>query len=217
LRLPKPTNRTVVIGSTGSGKTQFSVWLLTTRDFQKRPWVIIDFKGDELLEDIGAKKISVQDYPKEPGLYIMSPLPGDDDFINQFFYRCWANENIGVFIDEGYMLPPTTKHYRWFAACLTQGRSKHIEIITCTQRPVKCDKFVFTQANFIAVFNMNYKDDRKIVSAYLNDYQPSLLPRFHCLWYDVDEQKQGVFSPVPEAHILMSAFDKKLDNSPMKI
>jgi len=217
VKLPTGDNRTVVIGSTGSGKTQFSVWLLSTRDFYRRPWVIFDFKGDKLLEEIGAKEIPLTYYPKEPGLYIYRPLPGDDDLVNQFFYRAWATENIGVYIDEGYMLPKFTNHFKWFRACLTQGRSKHIEMIVCSQRPVFLDKFVFTESNFFAIFNMNYAEDRKHVSAYLDNRKPGLLPKYHCLWYDVGEQKSTAFSPVPPAQTLVNTFAKKLDLKPIKL
>lgn len=214
VKLPKADNRTAVIGSTGSGKTQFSVWLLSTRDFMLRPWVIFDFKGDALLEEIGAKEISLRQFPREPGLYIVRPLPGDEILVSNFFFQCWANGDIGIYIDEGYMVP---KNDRWFRACLTQGRSKHIEMIVCSQRPVFLDKFVFTESNFFAIFNMNYAEDRKHVAAYLDNRKPGLLPKYHCLWYDVGEQKSAAFKPVPEANKLIETFAKKLDLKPVKI
>lgn len=217
VKLPGPDSRTAVIGSTGSGKTQFSVWLLSTVDFNRRPWFIFDFKGDELLDEIGATEITLHQFPKEPGLYILRPLPGSDDQVNEFFYKCWANENVGVYIDEGYMLPKFTNTYKWFRACLTQGRAKHIQMIICSQRPVFLDKFVFTESNYFAIFNMNYSEDRKQVAAYLDNRRPSLLPKYHCLWYQVAEQRSNNFSPVPTAEKLIATFAKRLDKKPVKI
>lgn len=214
VNLPQSDHRTAVIGSTGTGKTQFSVWLLSIRDFHKRPWFIFDFKGDELLDNIGAKEISLKDWPKEPGLYIIRPLPGDEPFVSHFFYKCWLNENCGIYVDEGYMLP---KNDRWVRACLTQGRSKHIEMIICSQRPVFLDKFVFTESNFFVIFNMNYAEDRKHVAAYLDNRKPNLLPKFHCLLYDVGGQKSTTLGPVPDAETLIATFAKKLDLKPVKI
>jgi DNA helicase HerA-like ATPase len=213
-QLPKGDNRTAVIGSTGSGKTQFSVWLLSTRDFLYRPWVIFDFKGDILLEQIGAKEISLRQFPREPGLYICRPLPGEDALVSNFFYQCWANENVGIYIDEGYMVP---KNDKWFRACLTQGRAKRIEMIVCSQRPVFLDKFVFTESNYFAIFNMNYSEDRKHVAAYLDNRKPGLLPKYHCLWHDVAGQGSVTFSPVPSAEKLIADFARKLDLKPVKI
>lgn len=215
VNLPTPDKRTSVIGSTGSGKTQFAVWLLSSRDFHIRPWVIFDFKGDKLIGDIGAIPISLNSKPpKSPGLYIVQPLPGDEHLVSRFLQECWSQENIGIYIDEGYMLP---KLDRWFRACLTQGRSKLIEMIILSQRPVWMDKYVFTEANYFAVFKLNSIEDRKHVSNFLDGNRPIVLPQYHCLWYDVDRQRADVFAPVPTADELISTFAKRLNNKPVLI
>lgn len=215
IKLPRSDNRTAVIGSTGSGKTQFSVWLLSHRDFNIRPWIIWDFKGDELLGDLGAKEISLNfGPPKEPGLYIIRPLPGDDYLISNFLMKCWQQENIGLYFDEGYMVP---KNDRWFRACLTQGRAKHIEMIVCSQRPVFLDKFVWTESNFFAVFNLTNSEDRKKVGEYMDGTRGKLLPQYHSLWYHVGGQASSILGPVPDSDTLISIFEKRLDNKPVKI
>lgn len=213
-KLPNTSDRTTVIGSTGSGKTQFSVFLLSSRDFHLRPWFIFDYKGDKLLAKIGAKEIGLKTFPKEPGLYIIRPLPGEEELVSAFFLKCWERENVGIYIDEGYMLP---KNDRWFRACLTQGRSKHIEIITCSQRPVFLDKFVFTETGFFAIFNMNYLEDRKHVAAYLDNRKPSLLPKYECLWYNVSDQHSAQFKPVPETSELVKKFQIRLSKKTTRI
>lgn len=214
IRLPGPDARTAVMGSTGSGKTQLSVWLLTTRDVHNRPWFIFDFKGDALLDELGATPISLTAFPREPGLYILRPLPGDEALVSQFFYKCWLNENCGIYIDEGYMVP---KNDKWFRACLTQGRSKHVEMIVCSQRPRFLDTFVFTESTFFAIMNINYLEDRKHVGAYLDNRRPTLLPAYHSLWYDVAAQRSNILGPVPDADALISSFRKKLENKPVKL
>lgn len=214
-RLPGPENRTVIIGSTGSGKTQFAVALLSVRDFHLRPWFIFDFKGDKLIDALGAEEISLnQKPPTKPGLYIVRPLPGDDHLVSNFLMQLWAQENVGIYIDEGYMVP---KLDRWFRACLTQGRSKRIEMMILSQRPKWMDTFNFTEASFIALFNINFEEDRKHVAAYLGGTRPSLLPKYHCLWYDVDRQKSAIMEPVPDAETLIERFHKRLENRPVRI
>ena len=205
-KLPESDNRTAVIGSTGSGKTFFSVWLLSTKDFTDRPAVIINSKGDKLLESLGAKPWSLNKFPKEPGLYIINPLPGDDALLSRFFYLCWLHENILVYIDEGYMMP---KNDRWFRACLTQGRSKNIEMIICSQRPVFLDKFVWTESSYFVVFNLTNREDRKKVGEYMDGEKPVLLPKHHSLWYDVGEQKSLKLGPVPDKDTLIARFNRR--------
>lgn len=214
IRLPTPDNRTAVIGSTGSGKTQFSVWLLSTRDFHRRPCVLFDFKGDKLLDALGAKEIGLNSPPTQPGLYIVRPLPGDEILVSNFLMKCWANENIILYFDEGYMVP---KNDRWFRACLTQGRSKNIEMIVCSQRPVFLDKFVWTESSYFAIFNLNNMEDRKKVGEYLDGMRPKTLPKYHSLWYDVSGQSSHILGPVPDATTLIETFKKRLNNKPVKI
>lgn len=214
-KLPTPDKRTSVIGSTGSGKTQFAVWLLSTRNFDVRPWVIFDFKGDALLDKLGAREWSLANKPPvDPGLYIVRPLPGDEILVSTFLRNCWAQEHIGIYIDEGYMLPKLDK---WFRACLTQGRSKLIEMIILSQRPVWMDKYVFTEANFFAVFKLNSIEDRKHISNFLDGTRPKVLPKYHCLWYDVDNQDATIFKPVPSADELLATFQKRLSKRAIKI
>ena len=53
LRGPNDTDRTIIVGRTGSGKSQFAVALLSTRNWSEDkinptpaiPWFIIDYKG----------------------------------------------------------------------------------------------------------------------------------------------------------------------------
>jgi len=131
VRLPDSTKRTAVIGSTGSGKTRGGIWLLSSRDWDVRPWVIIDFKHDDFIARIpGLQEIRVTDAPpKRPGLYVVRPHPDDQAELDQFMYRCWDQENIGLFFDEGLMVGKNGRS-RWMRALLTQGRSKHIPMIT---------------------------------------------------------------------------------------
>lgn len=208
IRLPTSDKRTAVIGSTGSGKTRFAAWLLSSRDYTDRPWCIFDFKGDEFLEQIPATPWSIQSSPpKDAGLYIVRPLPGEEVLVSNFFYKCWAQENIGIYIDEGYMLPKLDK---WFRSCLTMGRSKHIEMIILSQRPVWMDKYVFTEADFFSVFRINSIEDRKHLKNFLDGGILPDLPKYHSLWYDVGHQQSNILQPVPIDNDVLNIFRKRL-------
>jgi DNA helicase HerA-like ATPase len=99
ITLPRFDKRTAIIGSTGSGKTQLAVWLLSSRDFHKRPWIIFDFKGDELIEAIGPREINVYGAPpKKPGLYVVRPIPGRDDKAVEDFLWLVGNKKTSAFM-----------------------------------------------------------------------------------------------------------------------
>lgn len=209
ITLPRYDKRTAIIGSTGSGKTQLAVWLLSSRDFDRRPWVIFDFKGDELIEAINPHEINIYGPPpKKPGLYVVRPIPQrDDKAVEDFLWKCWAQEYIGIYIDEGYMLGARNPALN---ACLTQGRSKSIEMIILSQRPVWMSKFVFSESNYFAIMNLTLADDRKYVQGYIGGHEISLLPKYHSLWYDGDGQKGTVLAPVPGRDELLSRFENRL-------
>ena len=216
ITLPRYDKRTAIIGSTGSGKTQFAVWLLSSRDFHRRPWIIFDFKGDELIEAIGPQEINVYGAPpKKPGLYVVRPIPErDDKAVEDFLWQIWANGGTGIYIDEGYMLGARNPALN---ACLTQGRSKHIEMMILSQRPVWMSKFVFSESNYFAVMNLTLLDDRKFVSGYVAGTPINLLPRYHSLWYDCDGQRGTVLKPVPGRDELLRRFEERLSRKVKRI
>lgn len=209
VRLPESDDRTLIIGATGSGKTNAGVWLLHTRDWHKRPWVILDFKGEKLFRELDLTPLNLTDkLPTEAGIYWVRILPSQENEVSEFFMRCYEHENIGIYIDEGYMLPYQD---RWVRACLTQGRSKNIELICLTQRPVRIDVFFLSEASFIGIFSLRVKDDRKRVSEYMNGAEIRVLPQYHWSWYDVVNDKLTTFQPVPPPSKLVEQFKVDLE------
>lgn len=211
VRLPDNTKRTTILGSTGSGKTRAGVWLLSTRDFNKRPWVIIDFKCDDFIADIpGLKEISITDKPpKKPGLYVARPHPDDQEAVDKFLELCWAQEDVGLFFDEGLMIGKNGRS-RWMRALLTQGRSKHIPMIILSQKPVWIDTWVMSESDYLWTFRLNRPSDRDVVQEYMTTLMNKRLPPFYSYWYDVGSDRLSVFSPVPDDKSILSVFRKRL-------
>lgn len=207
LRLPGPTHRTAVVGRTGSGKTQAAVWHLSRQNFDKMPWVIFDYKTDDLINSIeGAQHIALGEVPKQAGIYIVHPLPSEQTEVEEYLWKLWARENVGVYVDEGYMLGDN----KAFESILTQGRSKRIPVIVLSQRPAWITRFVFSEADFFQVFHLNDKRDKKTVEAFLPQNLSSRLPDFHSFYYDVGRDALHTFAPVPDADTLMEAFSARL-------
>lgn len=211
-RLPNRSQRVAVVGRTGSGKTQFGFWLLSLAPFDKMPYIMIDYKGEDLFASSDRiKEIGFKDIPKEPGLYRISPLPEkDDEAMDEWMWKIWQRENIGLFIDEGYRLP---KPGNAFNACLTQGRSKHIPVICLTQRPSWISRFVFSEADFYAVFHLNEKGDKKRVQEFIPREKIDIEQRledYHANWYDVGKDNAFELLPVEEAATLTERIHNRL-------
>lgn len=206
---PTIQHRVAVMGSTGSGKTQFGVWLLSLAPFDQQPYIIFDYKREHLFAQTDRiKEIGVGELPKQPGVYIVRMMPAQHVEVNDYLLKIWDHENVGLFFDEAYMLPDKDG----LSAVLTQGRSKNIPAIILTQRPAWISRFVFSEANHYAVFRLNDLDDRKTVRRFL---PPSTdlttdLPNYHSLWYTVGKREAVPLLPVPGEADLLERLESRL-------
>lgn len=210
MRLPNDTERHVIIGTTGSGKTVFGCWCLSQRNFDEMPWLIVDFKRDDLIGKIPRlEEISIDDkIPKRKGLYVVRPsiVDTEDGAVTDMFYRIWERENIGVFIDEGYMIKPRDTGLR---TLLTQGRSKHVPMINLSQRPSFVSPWLLSESEFKTIFYLDNPADIERVNQYMPAVDPSKLPDHHCYWYQRSGRELRSMSPCPPEGEILDAFDRK--------
>lgn len=209
MRLPNDTQRLTVVGATGSGKTHAALWHLSRRNYDAKPWIIYDFKNDELINSIdNLQELGFNDpLPKQAGLYVVHPSPADTDEVEQQMWRIWSQENIGVYIDEGYMVGTNNRGFR---ALLTQGRSKRIPMITLSQRPVWLDRFVFSESEFYQIFRLQHRGDVANVEQFVPYDLSERLPEYHSYYYDVPQNTLIVAKPVPDQAVILDTFDLKL-------
>lgn len=203
-----------LIGRTGSGKTQAGAWVLSLAAFDRMPFIMIDYKGDELLNDIDyVKEIGIQEKPpKQPGLYILHARPDQAEEMEAFLWRVWEKERIGMYVDEVYALPKSGKSPAG-TALLTQGRSKKIPFIGLTQRPTWCTRFLFSEADFYGVFGLNDKRDRDTVRAFMDTDLEAPLPQYHFRYFDVAQNRTYLLRPVPDRDTILGRFHDRLKPS----
>ncbi len=199
----------VIVGATGSGKTHAALWHLSNQNFDTKPWIVYDYKNDELINAVeGARHISFDTpLPDAPGLYVIHPLPDQNAEVEDHMFRVWGKENTGVYVDEGFMIG---NNNRGFRALLTQGRSKHVPMIILSQRPVWLDRFVFSEASFFQVFRLQHRGDRRLVNEFIPVSIERRLPEFYSFYYDVSANKLSIVSPMPDADTILDTFEIKL-------
>lgn len=198
--LPGAADRTVIIGQTGSGKTVQGAWLLSKQRFDKRPWVALNFKDEELWHRVGdppMRPLRLGAMPAKRGLYRMDVHPGDEDALEDWLWKIWERGNVGIFADEVSLVPQK----RAFKAILRQGRSKLIPVIACTQRPVDCDREVFTEAQYRSFFGLEDTRDYQVIRGLFGDRDikeaARTLKRHWSLWWDVKQRELSVLKPAP--------------------
>jgi DNA helicase HerA-like ATPase len=208
--LPRSDERVLILGSTGSGKTTMGAWLLSQAPFDEIPYVIIDYKRDELLNSIDFRReLGLTEHPKEPGLYHIKPNPIiDDDAMEEWLRGIWTRQNVGLYADEALRIP--TGRTGSYEGILTQGRALRIPVISLSQRPVDLTRYAFSEANHVVTFNLTDRRDRKKVSEYVPidpDYE---LPDYHSIWYNVGHRQHYSLAPVPNDNEIRQIFFDRL-------
>jgi hypothetical protein len=211
-RWPGPSSQTAIIGQNGSGKTVAALWHFSRSNFTEQPWIVFDYKGEEEIGSIEkAEYIGIGELPKRPGIYIVQPTGQDDENVDLWFDAIRERERIGIYVDEGYMVPNQPPRYNGLRNLLVQGRSKHIPRLLLSQRPSMVSRFVFSEANFHQVYFLADKRDHQIVSGFIPNYDGrSDLPDFHSRYYDVGKRRLTILQPVPKAEVSLQVIEDRL-------
>lgn len=212
-RLPTEEQRVTVVGRTGSGKTWFGAWLLSKAPFHRQPYFIVDYKGDKLLRSIeGVREVSLYEkLPKTPGLFTVRPALHEEDAMEAWLWNVWQHERIGLYFDEAFMLPNSGYSRRGaLQAILTQGRSKKIPVISLVQRPSQISLFVFSEADYYAVFHLNRRQDRKTMTDLGDGLDATDMPPYHSTWYDVGADDNYKMLPVPDGEQIAYDIERRL-------
>jgi hypothetical protein len=206
---PGDTDRIVIVGTTGSGKTVAGMYHLSQRDLSSKVWIVYDFKRDELINSIkSAEHVSLaQPLPERPGVYVVHPRPGNEDLVDDHMFRIWERQDIGVYVDEGYMIGNRSPGFR---ALLTQGRTLHIPMIVLSQRPVFMDRFVFSESQYFQIFRLQHQDDIINTQKFVPYDLSKRLPRYHSYYYNAVDDRLVVLSPVPDTNAILDTFETKL-------
>lgn len=207
VNFPDDTQRLLIVGATGSGKTQAALWHLSHRSYTEIPWVVYNSKSDAGIDTIPwAEEIEISKVPVQPGIYIVHPLPNQQEALEAQQWEIWERGGTGVYIDEGYAMGTNNQAFR---ALLTQGRSRRIPMIVLSQRPVWLDRFAFSESEYVQAFRLQHAKDRKAMEEVI-PAPLERLPVYHSWYYDAVGNRVYKMAPVPRLEVIHSTFERRL-------
>lgn len=193
--IPKPQERMLVVGATGTGKTTLSKCLLTAigRANPKQAILVIDPKCTYDPEDREYKMVRSPSalnwwirrhrrihYRPHP----MAQTVSDYDEVYRWAYN---RHDILVYTDETYLTMHHTTSPDWQRAIVTCGRELGVGAIFATQRPSGIDLRVYTESEHKVCFYLAHRDDRRRMSQEMGEEvmtDPIVASgREHAFWY----------------------------------
>jgi DNA helicase HerA-like ATPase len=208
---PSITEKVLVVGSTGSGKSTLGLWMLKHAPFHRMPYVMVDYKREDAIKMIDrARQIDFTEIPRHPGLYVIRPMPDvDDDRMSGWLYGVWNRGNTGLFFDEGMMVPKSGA----LQAIYTQGRSKRIPAITLSQRPVSLHRTALSESDHFVVFRLNDERDYKTVLQYVPRVSEQVIedrPEYNSLWYRQRDRAKWNFERIDNPESIPGEINSRL-------
>lgn len=222
--VPKDSERQLFIGATGSGKTTLGAHVLSLRDIQHMPHVILNTKDDELLNQIPhVIEVDGMKLPKakhmKSGLLMVRPSMDDYDGIENLMREIWNRTHVGLFVDEALAISsPSHPAYR---TLLTQGRSRRNPVDSLTQRPVNIDRYAFSESEHFYVMRLNSMRETEPIREQTgwdlagradgsDKTWMQVLPEYHAYRYHGPTQARSIVPPAPSMDTIIDLFDRKL-------
>lgn len=190
--VPDQGQRGLIIGKTGSGKTNFAKFLLKRANY--RPFVIYDSKvensflslpdsilattQDEVAEALNDEKIDFVIYRPEPEI-VADPSAMDE--LLQIHYNQYSG--VGAYIDEIYQFHQNGRALPGLVGLLTRGRSRGITLLMSSQRPSYFSRFVLTESERFYIFELLDKQDKKRLADVIPDFDEMAKPTKFGFWY----------------------------------
>lgn len=162
---PKPDQRLILVGATGTGKTTLERQLLLPY-----PRVIVIDSKCTYGGSQGEPGYTLVTNPRQLwGLrksathvqYRPDERHQEWHHYDEVYKWCYRRGDLMVATDEAFLVHKGSYAPDWLRACVTCGRELKIGMITCTQRPRGIDLRLLTEAEMFVSFELRHRDDRK--------------------------------------------------------
>lgn len=202
--IPEHGERALVVGQSGSGKTQLAKWLL----WHMPGAIIYDTKGEPAFDEMGPIVTTTDEAfhifseeGEEVDYVIVRPEPeilAHPYLLDEMLYDHYQRgDGVTAYIDEAYQFHNKGRAGDGYLALLTRGRSKDITTITSSQRPAFLSLFAFTELNHLFALRLNHWDDRSRLGNVIADYEKrDKVPLHHFDYARAESEAITRFAPI---------------------
>lgn len=195
--LPRKSERMLIVGTTGCGKTTLARHLLAASTYGCI--LVIDPKctyggpngedGYKLIRRPGDLKrmrkldTRIQFRPDEKHSTVW-----DYDEVYRWAYR---RHDVMVYTDETFAVMHHSYSPEGLRACVTQGRELNVGMIFASQRPSGIDLRILTEAEVFAMFELRHRKDKTRMAEFVGEEVMQPVPRFAFWYYRMGEGKMS--------------------------
>lgn len=156
-------DRVCLFGRTGSGKTTLARHLLG----QVPRFVVLDAKGTFTMD--GVRVLS--SFRRSEERQIVRPRWGNNaaEVFDEAMVNAYRSGNIVVYLDETTMHTRASSLNPTLAMLIRLGRERGIGTWCASQRPKNIPSAVFTEAEHIISFPLNFRPDREKIESFTAD------------------------------------------------
>lgn len=170
--MPAVSTRSVVVGTTGSGKTML-MQKLAEQAYERQPVVILDPKSRWEIPPYGEVWYGPKESPPESAYIVYRPrfganIPAECDEIARMVYE-QGDTYVGIDEVVPILGSDTVNGPRGIKFLYCLGRGLGITVVAGIQRPAGAPIYFFSECEHAYVFKMRNKDDRKRVSDYFGE------------------------------------------------
>ncbi len=159
----KGSDRLCLFGRTGSGKTTLAKYLIE----QVPRYVVLDPKGTFNVEGIPV----VKSFSRMQDRQIVRPKWNADTYMvfDHAMLSAYKQRNIVVYLDETTMHTKPTVINPTLGMLIRLGRERGVGTWCASQRPKNIPSAIFTEAEHIFSFPLNFRLDREKVESFTAD------------------------------------------------